>query len=911
MLPINKLNICSPIDAFEQSRDKLKILIVASSPIDESAHTSYQKEISEIFAALTFHSVSAALIQLNPPTREKLFSVLSSCSFDVIHFIGHSNEHGIQLEDSIGRASWLSIEELRDFMRDANVKTRLIIMNTCESFNIGYLLESGNIPNIIVTTSVLSNDLAIKVSTEIYSYLASNRPIEDIVNIANRIVKDERLNGDANAVIALGTGKSQNIFSTRPQSGSATYFNCKPQNNLPIPRHILYDMVNEIIDVYNAIQNEANPFIGILALPGKGKTVLSLLSAIKYSWKFQKGIAYTSFKEKDSFDVVEFFSHFNWKLGEYAVNERTEIALYELSRGAYLLIFDEIDNLPECEQIKIAEFLRRWDVSLGGRAIFTVNTQNVIIENLICGNRIKIHRFPFDASIDLFIDSLGGKDKADLLGLSPQVIVNKCLDNPKLITLTASALKAGISWNQIEEQLDQFSGVYECIVSVLDSIIAHIEISEPTTKFFLDSCSCFNSIISEDCWRYIACDVLDEKSQPDVRRLNDRAINMLINADIVHIVDKGGISYLQVDPTASKYIRGKKWDNLPKQQIAKCIKRHITYSTLKIKSLGFDYVNNEWDNIIFSIKNAESEGLFDEVLAITKSLVGEISSILLVNNMWHYSNNVLPFAIKSARELHDDIQLTKFLYIFGLINYRLAEYNDAYDCFCESKEICESGNMGFLLYENEIEIGRIYYRLEKYEDSKKIFNTLLSLDINCSISSKACHELGRLAFREGDSIVALDFLEQALGYRRELKDCRAEAQTLHEIARVYHQLKNYTNAKANYEESYNIKMKEKDWLGLEATLHQMGLLHYENGEFLEAKDKYEECIDISNELKDRFWIIHNNFRYGCLLWKLNQKKKEAKTMIMEALELSELLGIRIKREITVWINENETELDLF
>ena len=503
----------------------------------------------------------------------------------------------------------------------------------------------------------------------------------------------------------------------------------------------------------------------------------------------------------------------------------------------------------------------------------------------------------------MFTESIGGQYKIELLNLSPKDIVKRCHYNPKLINLTASALKVGVSWEHLKEQLEHFDGTtYKRIVTVLESTISHIEDAEPNARFLIDSYPCFQNNVSMECWYFVAYDI-DEKSHGDY----ELAKTALLNADIIDAVNENNQVYFKLDPTVSKYIREKRWSSLPKQQIAKYIKRHIEYNISEIKEHGMEYINSEWENILYSIKNADNLNLYDEVLAISEPLIRNKGSYLFVNNMWYYSNQILGYAITAAKELKDHEQCSNYLYICGLVLYRLTEYPDAIEKFNQSKKICESNHFDELLYENEIQIGRICYRLEDYPKAKEIFLKLLDKNSSLAIQSKVNHELGRLAFRDGDSQKALDYLEEALKCRKQLEDFASQAQTLHEIARTYQQMNDTKNAQKYYNKSYEIKKGLKDKLGLEATLHQIGLLYYEQGDYKKAKEMYEECINISIELKDRFWIIHNNFRYGSLLWELDNNRDEAKEKIMEALGLSNLLGIRIKKEIVAWIENKKLD----
>jgi hypothetical protein len=99
----------SAVSAWDKAANKLHILLVISSPIDEPTPSNPKQELQEIYRQLSKTRVPAALISLKPPTWRQLASTLSARRFDIVHFIGHAREDAIQLEKEDSTSDWVSL----------------------------------------------------------------------------------------------------------------------------------------------------------------------------------------------------------------------------------------------------------------------------------------------------------------------------------------------------------------------------------------------------------------------------------------------------------------------------------------------------------------------------------------------------------------------------------------------------------------------------------------------------------------------------------------------------------------------------------------------------------------------------------------------------------------------------------
>ena len=151
-----------PIDAIEawsHGENKLRILMVISSPLDETIRLNPKHEIEGIYRQLSYSKVPAVLIRLNPPTWQCLHATLYRRQFDIVHFIGYARKDAIQFEKEDGSADWVSADYLADLLRDTDVK--LVVINSCSSESLGNSLVTINVPAVIATSRKFHSDLAI------------------------------------------------------------------------------------------------------------------------------------------------------------------------------------------------------------------------------------------------------------------------------------------------------------------------------------------------------------------------------------------------------------------------------------------------------------------------------------------------------------------------------------------------------------------------------------------------------------------------------------------------------------------------------------------------------------------------------------------------------------------------------
>jgi tetratricopeptide (TPR) repeat protein len=888
------------VDAWHQSEERLHILLVVSSPLDESARLNPVREVEEIFRQLSFVKIPVALIKLNPPTFQYLRTALLSCQFDIVHFIGHATSKEIQLEKDDGTSDWVSAFDLASLFEEAKVK--LVILNNCNSETLADSLVTQKVPAVIATSNRIHTDDALLLSSSLYSVIFKGRSPKDAVDAINHSIRRENKSRLSATVVASGPEINKPITSMSSNFGDPAFFRCNPINNLPpLSRDVFYDRINECLKIYDGLTSLSSPFIGVTGLPGSGKSAVALSCAWRYSWRFPKGIAYASLRQKP-FNLTAMLRHYNWSLDTVPSDRLLSTILYELSLGPYLLLFDDIESATSEEIGSIVELLQSWDTSLGGRVILIMQQRRPELDYLVQANWISIGDLPDDAAIDLFEFHVGGEEAArNKLGDDLSKIPELCFRHPKLLQATASALVSGTPWNEIVINLRHLAGnPAQRSIEMFEKTIDQIQSEIPLITHFLDSWSAFAEYATESAWRFI---VQGEKlsTEDPMWLLQSDALQKLQRVNILERYTTGNEIQCKIHPLISEYLHIRRWQGLTQEKRNNYERLHLQYYVDSISSTKSDIypIVNEWGNILLALERAEQADNWAAILSLCITIVGNDDHQLVKKGPWEYAKTAIEFGVKATEQLNDSRNKAVFFKNLGIIYYRLSEYSNSKNAYEASLKIAKNESYYDLVVDTLKGIGQVYYRIGDYETAETHYR--LGLEVAESEGDKKCiadikHQLGKIAYRQSEMSLAEELFSIVLETRKNIDDKRGMSKTLHEIARVMHATGQYDKAEKLYQQSLILRKKVNDPVGQQATLHQLGRLAFDQGEYETAQRYYDESTKVCEALNDRLWIAHNLFRYGQLLHKLG-RTEEAFKEINRSLEMCNLLGIGLKKEV--------------
>jgi tetratricopeptide (TPR) repeat protein len=909
MLNDRSSSFLSTVAAADRVAGKLRILLVVSQPIDETARINAGQEVRHLYQQLSWSRVPAALIKLNPPTWGYLQTTLLTRQFDVVHFIGHGKNRALQLEKEDGSADWIPTDDLVPLFRDSGVK--LVILNNCSSEPIGDSLVAENVPAVIATSRSVHSDVALLLSGPLYSALAAGRSLKSALEIVKRTIQRERGERNALPFTALGPNSDVPIVDSPLTPGDPEFYAGDPCNNLPPNnREGFFDRITEHLLIHKYLSSSRSPFIGISGIVGSGKSTVAIATACRYGWRFPRGIAYASLRSMRPFNLATLLSHLDWGLEDVPSDRQLTVALYELAKGPVLLVLDDLEVVTEQESGEVIRLLKSWDISLGGRAILVMRNRRPEFDQLIGGNWISVGDFPAKEALDFFTDQLGGIQIAEAtLGASLARVPSLCHFHPKLLALTAAALQIGVPWDELCNQLEHLAGsTVTQLVNVLERSVSKVEKEAPLAGQFLDCWPAFANAATEEAWRFVLSGKQADQSDP-LYSLQSGALAIMQRADILHRFQSKDQHNCRLHPLVSEFVHLHRWTQLTEEKREEYRHRHLMYYVESLRARQDAYpINAEWNNISLALTSAEKSSSWADLLALCVELVGSPNGVLINNGYWNYSKDSLLFALRAADELKNVRWKCIFLYNLGICRYRLAEYQDALTAVTEGYQISDLVGEKELRLDLIRELGRIHYRLGQYDLAREEFSRLLTISEHAEDQKRtadALHELGRLGYRQKDVALAEQLLSQALSKRETILDKLGIARTLHEIGRLYHAAGNFDQAETSYNRSLTLRKELRDLVGQQATIHQLGLLEVDRGSYAVARVRYDECASLANALNDRFWIAHNYYRYADLYWR-EDNKSEALALGSKALDLCRVLGITLERDVEAWMASRST-----
>ena len=168
--------------------EPLRILFVSSNP-HWTARLDLGDEMRELLRSLRGQDVE--LMPLPAAQREDLEIAITANEIDVLHFSGHATEKdGIILRDTDGMEEAISGPELRELLKDKNVK--LAFLNACSTeATASDICEQ--VGAVIGTTKPLDDRAAKQMTKVFYSELGAGLSIDDAFREATASVTNDGL----------------------------------------------------------------------------------------------------------------------------------------------------------------------------------------------------------------------------------------------------------------------------------------------------------------------------------------------------------------------------------------------------------------------------------------------------------------------------------------------------------------------------------------------------------------------------------------------------------------------------------------------------------------------------------------------------------------------------------------------
>ncbi|MEM7574985.1 MAG: CHAT domain-containing protein [Bacteroidota bacterium] len=160
-----------------EETNKQVVLFIGASPTDKSS-LEIEKEKKLIDNLLESHQGFRLEAKLSA-SRDDLQALCNKFKPKVIHFACHSNHVGLFLEKNDGSRSteFYNFVDFVDFLKQHSRTVDCIILNSCESENIGeHISKSALIPTIICMNQEIHDSASLRFAEGFYREFGNNEP---------------------------------------------------------------------------------------------------------------------------------------------------------------------------------------------------------------------------------------------------------------------------------------------------------------------------------------------------------------------------------------------------------------------------------------------------------------------------------------------------------------------------------------------------------------------------------------------------------------------------------------------------------------------------------------------------------------------------------------------------------------
>lgn len=175
----------------------LRILFCSANPLEQS-RLRLDEEYREIEKSL-LHAIYRDRVELHSAwatTVQDLLYKVTSINPDIVHFSGHGNNDGINLEDKVGITTVVSGDALGSLFEIFLGKISCVVLNSCFSYNQAEAI-SRFVPFVIGSCSSLPDSAAIAFSSGFYKAVGAEKGFSDAFKLGIASIRLEGLPGSS------------------------------------------------------------------------------------------------------------------------------------------------------------------------------------------------------------------------------------------------------------------------------------------------------------------------------------------------------------------------------------------------------------------------------------------------------------------------------------------------------------------------------------------------------------------------------------------------------------------------------------------------------------------------------------------------------------------------------------------
>jgi tetratricopeptide (TPR) repeat protein len=865
--------------------------LIVPSPVNDPNRLQPEAELREIYGVLDQLRVDVDLIRLNPPTVDNLRFALATRKFDAVHIATHGDSSGIDLEEIDGSACRINVQHFAELFQ--NCGRCLLVLNGCSTEPFGDELArvAPDVTTISMGGGVL-RQAAVRAISTIYSLLLAGAPASQAAREGTRIL---RQSGDARTDVRV-TGRQDNdaLLGVPAGSGRPTYHPCMPRTNAQARRMAIFDREQEMLDLHAALF-EDGPYVGLVGITGTGKTTLVQSVVSRYGWRFTDGIGYLSLRADLS--LANLAETFRWPTP--GTEFTTQDIGARLSEGRYLLVFDDAEDAQPDAVKEILGLLNEWDTSLGGRAIIVLHSRHPEFADAIGTNWISVRGLPAEAARHLMESRLGSKEKArQTLGNDLAIVPGLCFGHPKTIESTASLLQLGERWSEVKDDLVRLSGQGPLSVNeeMMGRIIARLESNAPGVRDLLDAWAVFEDRCRVAVWRDVA-----GVNAPDVfrhRRILDTALRALHGATLIERYDEDDEARCVIHPLLVSHLR-RRHAELSPDKIEDLVRAQLRQ---QINLASPDrFPAEESGNVRRALQLGKEREMWRAILEYCEKVAGDSDLPLARRGPWPLARDILDLGVEAAGHSEDRAAEARFLLVRGMVEYRLAELEQAESIYRSAAALANDIGDGHIWLAAMRGVGRVRYRMGDFSGAQEVYTEAKAAPHTNEVAvADIDHELGKVMYRGGDLAQARELFTRARDVRERAGMTRDLARSLHELARVEHASGEFLKARPLYLEALRLERENNDPVTEQATLFQLGRLALDEDQLEEADSWFADSTRVTERLGDRIWMVHDHYGRALLSWARGDTSA-AQRQAKLALEESRGLRIGLAMELQEWV----------
>jgi tetratricopeptide (TPR) repeat protein len=255
-------------------------------------------------------------------------------------------------------------------------------------------------------------------------------------------------------------------------------------------------------------------------------------------------------------------------------------------------------------------------------------------------------------------------------------------------------------------------------------------------------------------------------------------------------------------------------------------------------------------------------------------------------------------ALKYARTLDRNADISKFLVNLAAVNHSLGHYQKALEYYQQAvvidHELGDKGGESADL----TQLALIHYNLGEYQNALSEYQQALEIQEemgNRNGASNSLADLGMVFDSLGQYRKALLYYQKALGIKKEIGAAPADiANILSNIGSAHKNLSDYPEALTHFQQALEIQEKIGDQTGIGNNLTNLGTVYSSLGEYAKALKSFRQALHKLGDMDDFRGIANIYSNMGVVYDKQGQYAK-ALTHLKQALQIqrdiNDLFGI--------------------